>query len=84
MRGQPAPKKAGPQLEIRDQSARDLLVAWVRILPPALSKEEAMLRIGQTKFAQTYAVLNDSPQPHVETALGFSTTKPPPMSFSDR
>ena len=30
-----------------------------------------------------YAVLNDSPQPHVETALGLLTTKPPPMSFSD-
>ena len=29
------------------------------------------------------AVLNDSPQPHVETALGLFTTNPPPMSFSD-
>ena len=28
-------------------------------------------------------VLNDSPQPHVDTALGLLTTKPPPMSFSD-
>ncbi len=29
-----------------------------------------------------YAVLNDSPQPHVDTALGLLTTKPPPINFS--
>jgi hypothetical protein len=28
------------------------------------------------------AVLKDSPQPHVETALGLLTTNPPPISFS--
>ena len=29
------------------------------------------------------AVLNDSPQPQVETAFGLVTTNPPPISFSD-
>ena len=34
-----------------------------------------------TGFLQ--AVLKDSPQPQVETALGLLTTKPPPINFSD-
>ena len=29
------------------------------------------------------AVLNDSPHPQVDSALGLSTTKPPPICFSD-
>ncbi len=31
----------------------------------------------------TYPVLNDSPHPQVDTALGLLTTNPPPISFSD-
>jgi hypothetical protein len=34
-------------------------------------------------FGLDYSVLKDSPQPHVETAFGFFTTKPPPISLSD-
>jgi len=44
-------------------------------------RRSAHRRLTTDRLCQ--AVLNDSPQPHVETALGFLTTNPPPMSLSD-